>query len=221
MKIIYTLLLTLCPLLSLATGQEMDILKFDGEDYNISIFPLEDSPIRNTELPKFPLPENYKLPIQLCTNTNGWRSTGNYRGYVATWEIEDKKLYLTGIKGWIAEPHSVFKDNPDHDDPKRVIASMEYTYRKAALDALFPHQVKDGRVLADWYSGELFTGGWHPGIKRSAEMLGKQKQQAKLVFQIEEGVIKSIIDNRTSHRVEPTVTTPVESGKEQGTAAEI
>jgi hypothetical protein len=201
MKILPIIFLMLLPIISFATSQQKDLLKYAGEEFEISIFPLEESPIRKTKSFTFPIPEDYKAPVRFAQNTNSVRgvisSTANHRGYVATWEVEDNKLYLTEINGWIADPHHVSKDDPRHDDPKHRISWLEYTYRKATLDQLFPDQVKNGRVLADWYSGELFIGGWHPGIKRSDEILRKQEQQAPLIFQVENGIIKSITDRRT------------------------
>jgi hypothetical protein len=202
MKILPIIILMMSPLMSFATGQQLDVLKYDGTDYKISIFPLEESPIRKTKPLTIPIPDDYKAAIRFTQNTNSTKgitiSTGNYRGYVAIWEIEDKKLYLTGIHGWIAERNVIGQIRVNlGEEPAMFKNDIAYTYQKASLKLLFPSKIKNGRVHADWFSGELFTGGRHPGIKRSSEMLDYQKEQAKLVFNIENGCIKSTTDNRT------------------------
>lgn len=53
-------------------------------------------------------------------------STGNYRGFRATWEMVDQKLFLTEI-------------DIDTD--------------KVPLDVIFGKNAENGRVLASWYSG--------------------------------------------------------------------
>ncbi len=65
-----------------------------------------------------------------------WHSD-NQRGYVATWEVRDNFLYLVEIESWICEP-------PSSDNCKR-----------ADLKELFGERYQDGRVKAEWFSGEL------------------------------------------------------------------
>ena len=57
-------------------------------------------------------------------------SSANWRGYVACWQIHEGQLYLVAIDSYIRK--------------KRV-----------SLHELFRGRVRDGRVLADWFSGEL------------------------------------------------------------------
>lgn len=64
-------------------------------------------------------------------------SSGNWRGYVATWEIEDGFLYLVKIDSWIC---------------RKPTASG---CRKVNLKSLFGRKYRGGRVRADWFSGEL------------------------------------------------------------------
>lgn len=58
--------------------------------------------------------------------------TALWRGYVGTWCIENDRLYLIKLEGW------VFADNAS---------------REVGLDALFP-DYPDG-VFAHWFTGEL------------------------------------------------------------------
>ena len=55
-------------------------------------------------------------------------STGNWRGYRGIWELTDDALYLVGF---------------------------QFGFGGLGLEQLFPDRVKDGRVLADWYSSKL------------------------------------------------------------------
>jgi hypothetical protein len=57
-------------------------------------------------------------------------STGNWRGYIATWEIIDGSLYLQHVESWIGG-------------------------RKATLQRLFGKRVRNGRIKATRFSGEL------------------------------------------------------------------
>lgn len=57
-------------------------------------------------------------------------SSANWRGYVACWQIHEGRLYLIALDTYIRK--------------KRV-----------SVPQLFPRRVRDGRVLADWFTGEL------------------------------------------------------------------
>ena len=62
--------------------------------------------------------------------------TANWRGYVATWEIDDDRLYLMGIVGRIQAGPDPWMDS-----------------RMFALDDLFPEC--GDRVEAKWFTGQL------------------------------------------------------------------
>ena len=93
------------------------------------------------QIPDSILYENESLslcdePLSVWFQLNGMEkspfqaaSTANWRGYVATWEITNKRLYLIEIEG-------TFKDGSD-----------------GSLAALFPGF--PDRVFAHWYSGRL------------------------------------------------------------------
>ena len=67
-------------------------------------------------------------------------STANWRGHIATWEIEDGGLLLINVL------------------TERVIGDKDsYRIRKEDVDleGLFGEEVKDGKVRADWFTGLL------------------------------------------------------------------
>lgn len=102
-----------------ATAQIPDSVIIDGEEYALNTNPLE-SYVQGKEL----IPENAS------------RSTANWRGYVATWEISNGTLVLTRV------------DIRLYDK-----ASREHS-RKNIRSTLFPNQ---SRVVASWYSGALIV----------------------------------------------------------------
>ncbi len=84
-----------------ATSQEPDKIKINGTEYSLLNNPLE----------KF-LNENKIIDEKLYdlrTDINGNRQmdTGNYRGYIATYEIKNSKLYLIDLV--IPDPNSNFE----------------------------------------------------------------------------------------------------------------
>jgi hypothetical protein len=95
----------------IATAQEADVLFYQGKEYALLSNPLESYYGRGIERPEFQSPH-----------------TANWRGYVATWEIDNGVLYLKAIKAWI--------DN-----------------KEVGLDYLFPNH--QGRVKATWFSDKL------------------------------------------------------------------
>lgn len=64
-------------------------------------------------------------------------STGNWRGYIATWKIENGLLYLVKLDAWICRDWN------------------ENTCRKVNLRRLFGKRYRDDKILADWFSGVL------------------------------------------------------------------
>lgn len=175
---------------ALASFQVGDILKFDGQTYEIPVFPLEDyKPIAEGKI---------NLMIE-----PGTMSSAHCRGYVATWEIADGKLWLVGIDGWIDDFDSYVKkaremiksgDTNYITYTKSKTSSNDY-YRKATLEDILPGQVKSGRLHATWFSGRLFYPGLRWGGKFNPEEKAKQESEASLVITVKDGVVTQI-DNR-------------------------
>ena len=110
-----------------ATAQGVDYLFIDGEKhYIIRSYPLQDL-IDKT------IPNNYNFPTFKAS------STANYKGYVAYWEIEDNKLYLTAI----------------HDEGN---APRGKRYINLDLKEIFGKDCVDGRVHAKWATENLALG---------------------------------------------------------------
>ena len=81
---------------ALATAQAVDYLYINGErHYILRYLPLED-------LIDKKIPNDYKFPeFQMS-------STANYKGYIAYWEIDNNKLYLTAIHDEGNAPRDIF-----------------------------------------------------------------------------------------------------------------
>jgi hypothetical protein len=110
---------------TLATAQAPDRLIYNGETYDLFSNPLE-SRYEKENRPSF----------WIAPNT---RSSGNWRGYVATWEILNDQLYLVKINSWLC----------------RNSAENKSDCRQANLKELFGESVVDDRVSASWFSGSL------------------------------------------------------------------
>jgi hypothetical protein len=106
----------------MATAQTPDKLTVDGKEYPLTTNPL--GPYLNKT--KWRPPKNAVI----------WSS--NWRGYVASWEIDQNQLVLTKVKIEIEG-----KNPKSHDSIKQDIRSE-----------LFPNQ---SRVVANWYTGALIV----------------------------------------------------------------
>lgn len=122
LPVIITLLLL--QVSSLATPQAADKLIYKGNVYRLFANPLES----------FYKDDKFRPHFRI--NPNTW-SSGNQRGYVATWEVREDYLYLIEINSWVCE-------SPRSNNCK-----------KADLKELFGGRYQDGGVKADWFSGEL------------------------------------------------------------------
>ena len=121
-KSILVLMLALLAPAVIATAQAPDTILVDGKIESLNTNPLRAFLRENPNL----LPES------------DFRSTGNWRGYVATWEVADGSLLLTRID-------VNFKGPKDSADNHTAIT-------RNVIDKLFPGAE---RVVATWYSGAL------------------------------------------------------------------
>ena len=103
------------------TAQICEKLIYKGDEYKLTVEPL------------YPYLENKGIKF-ISPSTACWR------GYVASWLIEDDKLYLTDLKAYLLK-EGFGNDYVCKSDCKEV-----------GLDYLFPNQEK---VFADWFSGLL------------------------------------------------------------------
>ena len=118
-----------------ATAQQGDNIKWNGEMHFLHTNPLAYLPGKQdllAELREKPIqdPETGKVHIPAI-------STANWRGYVATWRVENDRLYLDAVK------KEVFRDK-ENGDRRLMVLSI--------LQTLFGDEAP---VFADWYTGYL------------------------------------------------------------------
>ena len=77
------MMIFLVPETALATTQFPDLLYLNGQKHPLDSFPLEQYYSPGKPRPKFRAP-----------------NTATWRGYIATWEIDQGVLYLKAIGGW-------------------------------------------------------------------------------------------------------------------------
>lgn len=121
------LLLMLIKSAVFATAQDPDLLIYNGKTYDLLANPLEDF-YGEDESKR---PEFWFAPYT--------KNSGNWRGYVATWEIIDDKLYLRKIDSWFCRPSIRTKNG----------------CRRVTLRDLFGKKVFDDKFFALWFSDKL------------------------------------------------------------------
>ena len=113
------------------TGQIPDMIIYKGDTLLLHNTPLCDYPDKEV------------TNIEKLFNGEGCTSSNCCRGYVATWEIIDNTLYLIKITSLCY----IYKI-----ESKREIGSAF-----SNLKELFPDRYEDGKVKADWVSGNLYA----------------------------------------------------------------
>ncbi len=108
-----------------ATSQAPDVLIYDGKTYDLYSNPLESF-----------YGKDWRPAFWVAPNSV---SSGNWRGYVATWKIINDKLYLTKIDSWFCNRRIKTKSG----------------CRKVTLRDLFGAKVIESSVAATWFSDEL------------------------------------------------------------------
>jgi hypothetical protein len=108
-----------------ATAQTPDKLLHQGKVYDLFSNPLEE----------FYRAEGRSRPEFMVKPFT--MSSGNWRGYVATWKLNDGKLHLTKIDSWLCA------------------GATKDTCKSVKLEDLFPKKVSGGAVFADWFTGTL------------------------------------------------------------------
>lgn len=121
------LLIALAPV-AYATGQAPDLLVYNGKTYDLFSNPLEDYYSYKRRRPPFMIEPHTVI-------------SGVWRGYIATWEITDGRLYLSKVDSWLCGRYSKSRRNKG--------------CRRVTLRELFGKRVVNGRVLASWVSDRL------------------------------------------------------------------
>lgn len=151
-----------------ATAQVPDRIIFDGETHPLFSNPLDDYWKRPQDKPEL--------------FSEGAMSTGNWRGYVATFELRDDTLWLNKIE------KEYDNDQADKDDHRN-----SWVMRVIPAYKVFP--MEDYPIKATWYSGVLRI---PQGEQLRYVHMGYQSTyERELIFVIEHGqVVEShVIDN--------------------------
>lgn len=124
--VVFSRILMVCLALAIAPGarataQASDLLIVEGKEFALNTNPLE------SQLGK----RKWKRPEEAVI------SSANWRGYIATWEIKDDKLFLKDATILVSDPK-------DKD---------EYVSKSITQD-LYPGA---SEVFADWYTGALIV----------------------------------------------------------------
>jgi len=132
------LLLAVC-LNAFSTAQIPDRLLYKGDTLSLFDCPLEYYPDRGSINPKT------LFGSSGCFNTACWRN------YVATWVIEDNKLYLVQIRNACYPTDSKYVEISLQEAADTI--GKEY----ADLKSLFPDRCVNGKVFADWVSTSMIA----------------------------------------------------------------
>jgi len=138
-KLLSKLLFFLLPLPAFGTAQIPDILIYNGDTLSLFDCPLEYFP-----------DQGLFSPLRLF-GSSGCFYTACYRNYVATWKIENNKLYLLSIRNACYPTDMKYVNVSNKDGAK--IPGTEY----ADLQSIFQDRYADGRVFADWVNTKLIS----------------------------------------------------------------
>lgn len=147
-KMVLCILLWLAVLPLKATGQSGDVIRLEGEEWVLMAKPIDYDSLLCRRMGDF-LPENVS------------RSTGNYSGYTAFWEVRDGYLCLQRVEADVYEEVGKKKST-------RV-------YEVKDLQPIFAAYCRAGTIQARWFSGELRAGKGdlvryvHDGFDRNME----------------------------------------------------
>ena len=149
MKKVMLLILLCGVMLTLkATGQSGDVIRLEGEEWVLMAKPIGYDSLLCMRMDDF-LPENVS------------RSTGNYSGYTAFWEVRDGYLCLKRVEADVY-------DEVSKEESIRV-------YEVKDLQPIFAAYCRAGTIQARWFSGELRAGKGdvvryvHDGFDRNME----------------------------------------------------
>lgn len=120
-KVLILAAVLLLPGIACATAQAPDTIHIDGEEHALNTNPLR----AHLESIKWEPPENAVL------------SSGNWRGYIASWKVKNEQLLLKDVTILVEEGNR-----------------GEYA-KKSIITELFPSSPSG--VLASWYSGALIV----------------------------------------------------------------
>jgi len=161
------------------TAQAPDVLLIDGE-----------------EVPLFAAPLNEYLSGlgQEWPFATAW--TSSWRGYVATWTIDDDRLFLLGLEGWAAAQR-IHADDPMKVSLREAIAAIPPDVDLGEW-ALNPRKIPLTFLFAD--AGERVAATWFTGVLRVPR--GKELEYVHMGFEsvYEEYLVITIEQGRVARR---------------------
>jgi len=122
-----------------STAQIPDRLIYKGDTISLFDCPLEY------------YPDNELINPKSLFGSSGCFYTACWRNYVATWAIEDNKLYLVQIRNACYPTDSKYVGISIQEAADSI--GKEY----ADLKSLFPDRFNNGKVLADWVSTSMIS----------------------------------------------------------------
>jgi hypothetical protein len=138
-KLINTFLVFLISIQAFGTAQIPDILIYKGDTLSLFVCPLDYFYDKGLIHPK------------RLFGGSGCFYTACYRNYIATWAIEENKLYLLSIRN-ACFPTDMKYVNVSYNEGADTLGT-EY----ADLKTLFPDRFVNGRVLADWVNTKIIS----------------------------------------------------------------
>jgi hypothetical protein len=135
-------------------AQRPDIILLREELLDLYTNPLEDYwALKNNKRPEF-------IPTSYCK-----------RGYIATWEIADQKLFLKAIDG--------------HYIKRSFISSPQNIHY--SMSTLFPNYNGES-IMAFWFTGKLRIP--YGSMKRYAHQGYESRFEREILINVEHGVVK-------------------------------
>ena len=138
-----------------STNQTPDIVLHNGIGYY-----LHGAQTRNNTWPLESLYKGDKEKPLFSTRNAIMVTSGNFRGYVAIWEIKDNSLFLKGINASLLNPNKSHTQRQSDGsmvfpNPYSRRADQHKRFTRADLNMLFPQRCRNNEVKADWYTGTL------------------------------------------------------------------
>ena len=138
-KLIVVFVAILISIQAFGTAQIPDILIYKGDTLSLFDCPLDYFPDKGLMHPK------------RLFGGSGCFYTACYRNYIATWTIEENKLYLLSIRN-ACFPTDMKYVNVSYNEGADTLGT-EY----ADLKTLFPDRFVNGRILADWVNIKIIS----------------------------------------------------------------
>jgi hypothetical protein len=121
------------------TAQIPDILIYNGDTLSLFSCPLAF------------YPDKSKINPRNLFGSTGCFYTACYRNYVATWKIENNRLYLLQIR------NACYPTNQDYVAATLQEGADSLGKEFADLNLLFPYRFENGKVFADWVSTTMIS----------------------------------------------------------------